>query len=401
MGLVDRLRGADATRDQERNVGARSVGGALRDLAFEHTWKRLFVYNILFEDAEVDERFLRLDSRSRVLSISGAGCGVAGMLSAHPASIDAVDINPHHLALAALKCAAAQYLPAYGEFYDLFGRGWSADPEKTVRRLTAQLPRWMQSYWRRHHGRFARSLYREGMTAQMLGAFRRITGVDGSWLRWAMTLGPEGRVRAVDEWIAPVLRHPMSRAWLGSPAQLVALGINYEQEERLLETSNVSHMSDFVIEHLRELARTDVATNWFIWYAIAGQFDHDRSDAVPPYLRPDRHARSRESPTEVSYHHSGIFEVLDRAEPGAYTHYTLLDAPDWLPPAGQQRLLDSILRTADDGAIVLARSVDGTCMVERLGMQSRFRRLEEESEIATREDRSRQYRRVSFYEVQA
>ena len=91
----------------------------LRDVAFQHTFQQLFVYNILFEDAEVDETHLEIGERSRVLSITGAGCGVAGMLSRDPRSIDAVDINPHHLALTALKCTAAQRLRSYARFYDL------------------------------------------------------------------------------------------------------------------------------------------------------------------------------------------------------------------------------------------------------------------------------------------
>lgn len=374
----------------------------LRDLAFQLTFQRLFVYNILFEDAEVDEQHLEVDERSRVLSISGAGCGVAGMLSRHPRSIDAVDINPHHLALTALKCTAAQRLRSYSTFYDLCGRGWQPDPARTVASLARSMPAWMQRYWARHHGRFRRSLYREGLTSAMLGAFRRVTGLDAAWLRWASRLTPDERVKAVDDYIAPVLRSPLARAYLSSPAQLVALGINFSQRDRILDTEGQPDLAAFILDHLRRLAHTEVATNWFIWWAIAGHFDHDRpSDAVPPYLRPDRHARSVEAPTEVRYHHHrNLFDVLDRSGPHAYTHYTLCDAPDWMPPATQRRLLDGIFRTSRDGAIVLYRSVEDDCMVERLGYEKRFVPLAERTAEATRADRSRQYRAVRFYQVQ-
>ena len=60
----------------------------MRDWTFQKTFSRLFVYNILFEDAEVDGRFLELDEDSTVLSISAAGCGVASMLRFQPRSID-------------------------------------------------------------------------------------------------------------------------------------------------------------------------------------------------------------------------------------------------------------------------------------------------------------------------
>ena len=61
-----------------RRIGRPRAPRALLDGAFEQVFARTFVYNILFEDAEVDERFLGLDESSRVLAISGAGCGVAG-----------------------------------------------------------------------------------------------------------------------------------------------------------------------------------------------------------------------------------------------------------------------------------------------------------------------------------
>ncbi|GAB4212709.1 MAG: hypothetical protein OHK0013_35810 [Sandaracinaceae bacterium] len=79
---------------------------------FRSTFQRLFVYNILFEDSEVDEALLDLDERSRVLSITGAGCGVAAMIARRREAIDAVDINPHHLALAALKSRPRVGCPA-------------------------------------------------------------------------------------------------------------------------------------------------------------------------------------------------------------------------------------------------------------------------------------------------
>ena len=86
------------------------------DEAFEGVFKHLFVYNMLFEDTEIDEGFLEVDETSRVLGISGAGCGIAGHLSRRPQSIDAVDINARHLAITALKVSAARELESYEEF---------------------------------------------------------------------------------------------------------------------------------------------------------------------------------------------------------------------------------------------------------------------------------------------
>ncbi len=371
----------------------------MRDLLFHAMWKQLFVYNVLFEDSEVDEAFLGIDEQSRVLSISGAGCGVANVLSSRPAKMDVCDINRHHLALTALKCEGLRRSRSYVTFYDLFGRGWHPDPEPLVRDLAAALPRWMQKHWREHHALFRRSLYREGVTSMMLGAFRRLSGVDENWLRTVMPLSPERRARAVEERIAPTLRGAIGRAWMRSPGQLVALGVNYQQRERLLGESG--DLGEHIVQHLVALARTDVETNWFVWLAIAGQFNHERQDAVPPYLRRDRFERAKGTPTEITYHPRNVFDVLDDAAPGSFTHFTLCDAPDWLSTHDQRRLLERVATTASDGATVLVRTVSDDCMVKRLGLEKRFVPLERESALMTNLDRTRQYRRVQLYRVDA
>jgi len=372
---------------------------ALRDKLFQSTFSKLFVYNILWEDAEVDERYLNVGEDSAILCISAAGCGAAGYLAGRPQRIDAVDINPHHLSLAALKMTGAQRTESYSQFYDLFARGWSSDPERSVRRLADTLPRWMQRYWKRHHDRFEKSMLHQGLTAQMLTAFRRQVGVDASWLRSIMHATPDERMQAVEDWVKPVLYKPHFKAVLNSPLQLVSLGINFQQRDRILATEGMN-IIDFFIEHLKRVAATDVETNWFVWYTVAGEFNHDNPNAVPPYLRRDRWERSFRSPTTMRFHNRNLFEVLGQAGPDTWSHYTLCDAPDWLDNPTQVRLLEEILRTSRDGAIVLARSVEGRGLVDGSGLEDRFKLLTDASDTATLDDRSRQYRRIAFYRVE-
>jgi S-adenosylmethionine-diacylglycerol 3-amino-3-carboxypropyl transferase len=370
----------------------------LRDKAFQAAFSRLFVYNILWEDAEVDERFLGVGEDSSVLSITGAGCGVAGMVSRRPRQMDCVDINKHHLALAALKVTAAQRLAPYSTFYDLVGRGWASDPDAVVGQLSAYLPGWMQRYWRSHAGRFERSMYHEGVTAKMTAQVREIAGVDVNWLRSLIPLSIDRRIQILEEWLTPVLSKPIVRAVMGSPLQLVALGINFSQRERIEETER-ANMVDFFMTHGRRIMATDLEKNWFAWQALAGQFNHDNEDAVPPYLRRDRWETSLNAPTHVRYHNRNLFDVMGEAGPRTWSHYTLCDMPDWLPPATQKHMLDEIFRTSRDGAIVLYRTVEEDCIVQRHSYEKRMIPLAEPTRIASELDRSRQYRRVNFYQV--
>ncbi|MCK6510445.1 DUF3419 family protein [Myxococcota bacterium] len=225
-----------------------------------------------------------------------------------------------------------------------------------------------------------------------------MAGLDARWLRDLAKLPPHERKHRASTLLAPVLRRPMIAAYLRSPVQLVALGINFEQRDRLLHTEDTDMIS-FFIEHAGRVAATHIETNWFAWLFIAGHYNHERPDAVPPYLRKDRYERSFKAPTRVRFHNANLFDILARAEKQTWSHYTLCDAPDWLNPHLQRRLLDEIHRTSRDGGIVLVRSVEDQTMVEKLQDHKRFQLIKDRSAIASLEDRSRQYRRVHFYRI--
>ena len=370
----------------------------LRDTLYQHAFSRLFVYNILWEDTEVDERFLQINESSRVLGISGSGCGLAGMMSARPERIDAVDINRHHLALTALKMTATRHPLSYGAFYDLFGRGWAAQPALMVASVAAELPQYMQKYWKQHCSRFSKSVLQQGMTARMIAQLRRLTNLDSRFLLSLLPLSVEERLQVIESRFRPVFERGFVQMLLDSPLHMVSLGVNFAQRDRIVATEG-QNMAEFLISHLKRVATTDLRTNWFAWYSVAGHYDHDNQEAVPPFLRKDRWERSQGAPTKLGFHRQNIFDVLERSEPKSYTHYTLCDMPDWLPSESQKRLLKDIFRTSRDGAIVLYRSVEEECLVERHDMTQRFLPLAEASRLASELERSRQYRHVRLYQV--
>ncbi len=371
----------------------------LADAAFMGVFKHLFIYNILFEDSEVDERFLGIDSTSTVLGISGAGCRIAGHMSQNPKHVDAVDINRHHLALTALKVQAAKKLDSYEEFYDLFGRGSVPDSERVVGKLAEGLPRNMQSHWKRNHTMFSQDYFSKGLTARLLGALQKLAGVDEGWLRRVATLSVDERKRVVRETFRPVLTNPWVKWILESPVHLVSIGVNYAQCERMLRIEGMPDIVAFLLMHLQRVADTDLARNWFVWYAVAGRYNHDDQEAVPPFLRQDRHERSSRSETTVAYHNRYIHDVLDEAKARTWSHFTLCDAPDWMADADQKRLFEAVLRTGKPGGVMQYRTVERDSLVERHGMTDRLQPMVHETQMATALDRTRQFRGVRYYRI--
>src|SRR5690348_9246108 len=80
-----------------------------------------FVYNQIWEDPVVDLEALQLDSRHQLVTIASGGCNVLNYLTAGPARVIAVDLNPNHVALTQLKLRALEYLPDYDSFFRFFG----------------------------------------------------------------------------------------------------------------------------------------------------------------------------------------------------------------------------------------------------------------------------------------
>jgi S-adenosylmethionine-diacylglycerol 3-amino-3-carboxypropyl transferase len=372
---------------------------ALADRAFAATFKHIFTFSLLYEDSEVDNRVLGLDSRSRVLAVSGAGCGVAGLLAAHPARIDAIDTNPHHLALAALKVAAARRVRSHAEFYQLLGHGRHGDPERTLQPLMGDLPAWVGQYWSAHHHRFRRNLYAEGLAGTFQRWLRRKVGLDADFLRTLQRLPSADRLSRLEPIFTSIKRSLPIRTLVNTPLFLLGVGVNFEQRQRNLRANRAATMMDVVTARFERLAQTDLETNWFVWVALTGEFNHDHPAAVPPYLRAESHRRSLVAPTRVGFHRESLQRMIAGATPGQWSHFSLCDVLDWLPTGAQRQLLRGIARVGGPSAVVLTRSVEDACVVDRVGLADLFERVEPTSSQASEQERTRLYGRVNVYRV--
>lgn len=310
-----------------------------------------------------------------------------------------MDINRHHLALTSLKINAARNASTYGEFYDLCGRGWSPDPVEVVTRLTRTSTPWIREYWQRNSALFERNFYREGITAQVINYFRRLAGIDSQWLRETLQMTAEDRTQAMKSALSRIFANPLLTLWLNSPLQLMSFGINHTQRDRILLTESLPDMSAFIQAFADRFIQTDLKKSWFAWYIATGNFSHETEDAVPPYLRRKAFEGSRQGRAPVTYHHGNIFERLAQASRRTWTHYSFCDAPDWMGQETREQLASEVLRTADDGAKVLLRSVEVDPWLESTKVGRHFKLVEPASTQAALADRTRQYRRVDLYEV--
>lgn len=378
---------------------ASSDPASLSDRLFISVFSRLFVFTILLEDTDVEERFFDVDERARVLAVSAAGCGLASLVARRPERIDAVDANAHHLSLAALKISAAQRLESYDDLLALFGTGRHPDAKALVTRLARPLPDWIRRYWGRRHDMFRSGLYNRGLLAGSMKFMRARLDVDEQWFRALADMPVPDRQAEVVRRYRAILDQPLVGALVRSPVQLLAQGINFRQRDRNLRTSGTSDMREVVIRFVERAVTTDLHRNWILWHCLLGKFNLDDPEAIPPYLRRAHHARSVGAPTETAFHRASFVSVLEAAPRQSWTHYNFSDALDWMSDAAQRHVLSEVVRTSRDGARLLNRSVDRQDLVAKHGLERHFQRLDAESDAATTVERSRLYERVDIYRI--
>ena len=82
-----------------------------------------FIYNMSWEDYEIDFKYLNINTNDNVLIITSAGCNVLNTLLYNPKNIISVDISKNQNALLDLKLATIKTCE-YNVFWNLFGDGF-------------------------------------------------------------------------------------------------------------------------------------------------------------------------------------------------------------------------------------------------------------------------------------
>src|SRR6218665_541520 len=127
------------------NLAQRLIHKA-HDAMFRHVHSNALIYNTCWEDPRLDRELLQLQSDSRVVMITSAGCNALDYLLDDPAEIHAVDMNYRQNALLELK----QALICQGDFetlFEMFGLGSHPEFHAVYRQVRATLSEPAQKFW--------------------------------------------------------------------------------------------------------------------------------------------------------------------------------------------------------------------------------------------------------------
>jgi S-adenosylmethionine-diacylglycerol 3-amino-3-carboxypropyl transferase len=322
------------------------------------------VYPQIWEDPDVDMEAMRLGENHRIVTIASGGCNVLAYLTRSPERIDAVDLNPAHIALNRLKLAAVTHLPTQRDFHRFFGEpGNQYNGAAYDRFIAPHLDPQSRRYWEgrtlrgRRIDRFGRDFYRTGLLGQFIAAGHwaaRLHGVDPRRLIEACNVREQRRF--FEEQLAPIFDKPLLRFATAQKASLFGLGIPPAQYEALLASGDGT-MAGVLKQRLRKLACDfPLKDNYFAWQAFARRYPVPGQGRLPAYLEPEHFETIRANASHVVIHHANVAELLARKPAASVDRFVLLDAQDWMTDAQLNALWAEITRTAAPQARVVFRT---------------------------------------------
>jgi len=324
---------------------------------------RGFVYPQIWEDPEVDIEALKLDKTSRIMTIASGGCNVMNYLSESPERIQAIDLNPAHVALTRLKIAAVKHLPDYDSFFTFFGH---ADNKKNIENYDKYIAPHLDSFSKKHwegwsplRGRrinyFTKNIYQFGLLGRFISAVHilaKIYGKDPREILTAKTIKEQGEI--FDRTLGPIFDKKIVRFICNMPPALYGLGIPPSQFDELKGDAD---MADILRARLRRLAVDfPIEDNYFAWQAFGRGYDRAYKKAIPRYLAEEHYETLKANADRVEVHHTSITGFLGSQPPESLDCYVFLDAQDWMNDAQLNELWGEVVRTARSGARVIFRT---------------------------------------------
>jgi S-adenosylmethionine-diacylglycerol 3-amino-3-carboxypropyl transferase len=316
---------------------------------------RGIVFNMSWEDPEMDRRAFNLTSSDTVISITSAGCNPLNFLCQSPRKLISIDSNPAQTALLELKLAAIETVD-HETFFDIFAARKPARVLQVYRaRLRPRLSPRAQEFWDRKLWIVARDLYeigRNGLFFRILRNYLKVIGID---------IRKQDRFfecRTLAEQTAWYHEHIAPRLWRGSSKLFVYfrpfmyLAGVHPNQFRLVDGRH--DMFEYVKERIEyALTKVPIYDNYFMSVAVTGRM---RGDRVPPYLLKQNFSTLRRNLDRVLVVNGWLGPFLDSQAPGSIHKFNLLDIFDWMPPHVMESTLHSVLRAAAPNATLIYRS---------------------------------------------
>ncbi len=376
------------------------------DMVFRHVHNSNLIYNTAWEDPRLDRQLLKLNSDSRVVMITSAGCNALDYLLDNPAEIHAVDMNYRQNALLEFK----QALLRKGDFKELFAMfGLGSHPEYaavygSVRRKLSEPA---QKFWDKRIGFFdpaslKKSFYfhgTSGIAAWVMGnALFKLRPNIKNFATRLLDARSLQEQREAYELFEREVWGPFSNWLLRQPTLMTLLGVPRPQI-KLIQDSYAGGLTAYVKDKLRHVfTELPIADNYFWRVYMTGFYT---LGCCPNYLKQENLPALQARVDRLKTHTTTVSNFL-REHPGQYTHFVLLDHQDWLAAHDTAALLDEwelILANSAPGAKIIMRSAGLDLSFVPASIHAKLRFFPERTEALHQLDRVGTYGSFHYAEV--
>ena len=336
----------------------------LNEHVFRHVHGKNLVYNTCWEDPRCDRQLLNMGPDSRVVMLTSAGCNALDYLLDAPGSVDCVDLNPRQNALLQLKIALFRGTD-HATLFRFFGDGAAPDARALFRDYLQEhlTDAFAKAWWLRNLHYFSgkglrRSFYWHGSSGTVAWLIRQWLHARPDVRRIAERLfaAPNATEQAQHyeqlepKFLSPFLQWALQQHFLQS-----MLGVPKSQQE-LASVNFEDGLAGYFRHCLRQVLRDLPIRDNYFWKLYF--FGHYSPDCCPNYLLPEHFNTLRNRTDRIRTHTASLSAFLQE-NPGAYTHFVLLDHQDWLAAHLRPALEEEwrlILENAAPGARILMRS---------------------------------------------
>lgn len=334
--------------------------------SFQWVHQGNLVYNTCWEDPRLDRRALDIGSEDEILVITSAGCNALDYLLDEPRRVHAVDMNPKQNALLELKLSAIRNLD-YDAFFDLFGRGQSADWDRLYnQKLRHDLTLTARKYWDRHGKFFSGSGRRgsfyfrgsSGLFAWFVNCYiDRVAKIrsDIDSLLAAKDIEEQLSIYQSRQ-LSELLWSRMVKWSMGRDLTLSMLGVPRPQRTQI-DQCYPGGIVQFVIDRIETVfTNRSIKDNYFWRVYLTGQYE---PDCCPEYLKPENFDRLKSGLIDRVTVNTNTVEGFLNQHTGTVSRYVLLDHMDWMAgaqPQLLQREWQAILNRAAEQTRIIWRS---------------------------------------------
>ncbi len=352
------------------------------------------LYAQCWEDPALDQAAFRLCPDDVVFTITSGGCNALAFLLDDPATVIALDLNPHQNHVLELKCAAIRSL-SYGSLLELMGVIPSSTRGALYERLRPSLSDDARRFWDGHPGHIGRGIIHcgtfEGYIRLLGGMTRAIVGRRALWAFFEAQSREERSVLYSRHWDT-VSWKAFTRVFLSR--SFMSLFFDKAFFEQLEDDFSFGRHFEEIIRHA--LIELSPRKSSFLSFALLGRYYGHSS--LPAYLREENVATIRNRLDRIRLVSDDCASFFRQQPESSISRFNFTNIFEWMPVAGYEALLHETVRVATDGAVMTYRNL----LVPRSHPSSfdgTIRSRDDEARLLHRNDLSFLYRAYIIEEI--